>query len=459
MEHRLRHRPREQRRVPVDRDRLPHPVGEGVGVPLGDDAALVDHHDGVGGLIPIDVGEHPIHQVVDGDSGRRRPRAHASVGQASPAGWAGSATNGASRSIMASPGTRLTLACGSHRPVRRLHILLSTRPEETNDGTRRHHHQRPGPRPSARRRPVFRSIPYAAPPVGPLRFRPPVAAAPWNEVFEATTFGPVAAQLPSPLETDARRSATGVRRSRRASRSASSRPQPTRRSGRSCSGSTVAPSSTAPARHRSMTDADSRSTATSWWSPSTIASARSVPAPRRHLRPRVHRIGQRRDPRPGPRTRMGPEQHRRVRWRPGAGHHLRPVRRRYERWGAPRPPRRAGPVLPSDRAVGRQLLLPDPPTAPPRPPERCSRRRASKPWPTSSPCRWTRSSTASAVFAAGAPQRPALPSRRRRLGVAHPSDRRGSDGLGRVPTLIGTTKDEMTMFTALDLGTGRSTTP
>ncbi len=47
---------------------------------------------------------------------------------------------------------------------------------------------------------VFRSIPYAAPPVGALRFRPPVPVAPWTEVRDATRFGPVAPQLPSPLE-------------------------------------------------------------------------------------------------------------------------------------------------------------------------------------------------------------------------------------------------------------------
>ncbi len=46
----------------------------------------------------------------------------------------------------------------------------------------------------------FRSIPYAAPPVGTRRFRPPVAAEPWHDVRDCTEFGPVAPQLPSPLE-------------------------------------------------------------------------------------------------------------------------------------------------------------------------------------------------------------------------------------------------------------------
>ncbi|GLK17384.1 carboxylesterase/lipase family protein [Herbiconiux flava] len=41
----------------------------------------------------------------------------------------------------------------------------------------------------------WRGIPYAAPPVGPLRFRAPAPVAPWDGVREALDFGPAAVQL------------------------------------------------------------------------------------------------------------------------------------------------------------------------------------------------------------------------------------------------------------------------
>ncbi len=46
----------------------------------------------------------------------------------------------------------------------------------------------------------FRGIPFAAPPVGELRFRPPAPMTVWDDVFDATHAGPLAPQLESPLE-------------------------------------------------------------------------------------------------------------------------------------------------------------------------------------------------------------------------------------------------------------------
>lgn len=41
---------------------------------------------------------------------------------------------------------------------------------------------------------VFRGLPFARPPVGPLRFRPPVPPEPWSSVRDAARFGPSALQ-------------------------------------------------------------------------------------------------------------------------------------------------------------------------------------------------------------------------------------------------------------------------
>src|SRR6185369_17881496 len=42
---------------------------------------------------------------------------------------------------------------------------------------------------------AFRGIPYAAPPVGELRWRPPAPAVGWSAVRDATAFGPQCIQL------------------------------------------------------------------------------------------------------------------------------------------------------------------------------------------------------------------------------------------------------------------------
>jgi len=46
---------------------------------------------------------------------------------------------------------------------------------------------------------VFRGVPYAATPVGPLRFMPPAQAAPWRGLRDATRHGPIAPQASSRL--------------------------------------------------------------------------------------------------------------------------------------------------------------------------------------------------------------------------------------------------------------------
>ena len=45
----------------------------------------------------------------------------------------------------------------------------------------------------------FLGIPYAEPPVGKLRFKPPVPVTPWTDVLEANENGPQCLQMASPL--------------------------------------------------------------------------------------------------------------------------------------------------------------------------------------------------------------------------------------------------------------------
>ena len=44
----------------------------------------------------------------------------------------------------------------------------------------------------------FKGVPFAAPPVGDLRWRPPQLAAPWTGIREASAYGPDCMQLPFP---------------------------------------------------------------------------------------------------------------------------------------------------------------------------------------------------------------------------------------------------------------------
>jgi len=46
---------------------------------------------------------------------------------------------------------------------------------------------------------VFKGIPFAQPPVGPLRWKPPVPLPRWSGVREATEFGPACYQPPPRL--------------------------------------------------------------------------------------------------------------------------------------------------------------------------------------------------------------------------------------------------------------------
>ena len=42
---------------------------------------------------------------------------------------------------------------------------------------------------------IYKGIPFAAPPIGSLRFMPPVTVTPWREIRSATHFGPICPQM------------------------------------------------------------------------------------------------------------------------------------------------------------------------------------------------------------------------------------------------------------------------
>src|SRR5262249_39589815 len=50
---------------------------------------------------------------------------------------------------------------------------------------------------------VFKGIPYAAPPVGELRWREPMSVKPWAGVRDATAFGAICMQRPNGVEPSA----------------------------------------------------------------------------------------------------------------------------------------------------------------------------------------------------------------------------------------------------------------
>src|SRR4030095_9442634 len=50
---------------------------------------------------------------------------------------------------------------------------------------------------------VFKGIPYAAPPVVDSRGREPMRVEPWKGIREATAFGAVCAQVPTPIVPNA----------------------------------------------------------------------------------------------------------------------------------------------------------------------------------------------------------------------------------------------------------------
>src|SRR5689334_22167664 len=55
---------------------------------------------------------------------------------------------------------------------------------------------------------VFKGIPFAAPPTGERRWREPMAVLPWSGVRDATSFGAICPQAPTPIVGDAIKTAS-----------------------------------------------------------------------------------------------------------------------------------------------------------------------------------------------------------------------------------------------------------
>ena len=199
---------------------------------------------------------------------------------------------------------------------------------------------------------VFRGIPFAAPPVGKLRFRPPAPATPWDGVLDATHAGPWAAAAPVAAREDARRATAAVGRGEvpHAQR------HDARARRREAAGDVLDPRRRVRERRRlarRSTTARKFAAARRRRRRHRQLPARRVrlPAPRRGLRRRVRGLGQRRHPRPGRRARVGARQHRGVRRQPRRRHDLRRVGRRDERRHAARAAGGRRALPPRDRAV------------------------------------------------------------------------------------------------------------
>ncbi len=117
--------------------------------------------------------------------------------------------------------------------------------------------------PDARGVRAYKGLPYAAPPVGPLRWRAPQPVAPWREPRATGAFGPDAMQG---AIWDDIRSLPAPAFPRIASISMSGpRPRPARTSGAPCcSGSMAAVSRRARDRSRAMTGRGWRRAESSW---------------------------------------------------------------------------------------------------------------------------------------------------------------------------------------------------